>query len=112
MARSKVFSLAEALAMGPPREGRLAIEVFDHGTLDLLVYDPPRPDPQQPHKKDEVYIVARGSAQFFDGDAHHAIEAGACVFVPAGEVHRFDDCSEDFLLWVIFYGPDGGEVPA
>jgi hypothetical protein len=24
-------------------------------------------------------------------------------------VHRFEDFTEDFLVWVFFYGPEGGE---
>ena len=31
------------------------------------------------------------------------------VFVPAGQIHRFEDFSSDFVVWVVFYGPEGGE---
>ena len=24
--------------------------------------------------------------------------------------HRFEEFSDDFLVWVFFYGPEGGEV--
>jgi hypothetical protein len=34
------------------------------------------------------------------------------VFVAAGQVHRFEDFSSDFAVWVAFYGPDGGEKDA
>ena len=27
----------------------------------------------------------------------------------AGVGHRFEDFSEDLAVWVIFYGPEGGE---
>ena len=30
-------------------------------------------------------------------------------FVAAGTVHRFENFSGDLTLWVIFYGPEGGE---
>ena len=36
-------------------------------------------------------------------------EAGTVAFVAAGETHRFEDLSDDFAVWVLFYGPDGGE---
>jgi hypothetical protein len=26
-------------------------------------------------------------------------------------VHRFEDFSDDFCTWVMFYGPEGGEQP-
>ena len=32
------------------------------------------------------------------------------LFVPAGVEHRFDDFSDDFAAWVVFFGPKGGEV--
>ena len=34
------------------------------------------------------------------------------LFVAAGQVHRFEDFSNDFAVWVFFYGPDGGEEPS
>ena len=30
-------------------------------------------------------------------------------FVAAGVVHRFEEFTEDFGVWVMFYGPEGGE---
>jgi hypothetical protein len=30
----------------------------------------------------------------------------------AGTAHRFEDVSDDLVVWVVFYGPEGGEVPA
>jgi mannose-6-phosphate isomerase-like protein (cupin superfamily) len=37
---------------------------------------------------------------------------GDFLFAPAGVVHRFEFFSQDLTLWVIFYGPEGGEKPA
>lgn len=31
------------------------------------------------------------------------------MFVPAGMTHRFEDFSADFVTWVVFWGPEGGE---
>jgi hypothetical protein len=31
------------------------------------------------------------------------------LFVPAGDLHRFEDFSEDLAVWGLFYGPEGGE---
>jgi uncharacterized protein YjlB len=45
-------------------------------------------------------------------DGHRQpFEAGEALFVPAGVTHRFEDYSDDFCAWVIFYGPVGGEEP-
>jgi mannose-6-phosphate isomerase-like protein (cupin superfamily) len=102
-------SLLEALAKGPPPHGNLAIPVFAHGSLEAELYAPVDHDPQRPHERDEIYVVARGRGTFFDGTARHHVEAGAFLFVAAGEVHRFEDFSSDFAVWVFFYGPTGGE---
>lgn len=34
---------------------------------------------------------------------------GDLLFVPAGVVHRFEEFTDDFATWVMFYGPEGGE---
>jgi hypothetical protein len=31
--------------------------------------------------------------------------------VKAGVEHRFEEFSKDLAVWVVFYGPDGGELP-
>ena len=33
-----------------------------------------------------------------------------CLFVPAGVEHRFEDFTDDLAVWVVFYGPEGGEA--
>ncbi|HEX8921056.1 MAG TPA: cupin domain-containing protein, partial [Pyrinomonadaceae bacterium] len=66
-------------------------------------------DPQQPHTRDEAYIVAQGSGQFINGEQREAFAAGDFLFVPAGVEHRFVNFTDDLILWVIFYGPEGGE---
>jgi len=86
--------------------------VFSHGSLVVELYTPVGQDPQKPHARDEIYFVARGAGQFFDGTKRHAIEPGSFIFVPAGHVHRFEDFSSDFTVWVAFYGPEGGEADA
>jgi mannose-6-phosphate isomerase-like protein (cupin superfamily) len=105
-------SLAEALANGPPPEDNLAVPIFAHGSLEVELYTPKGHDPQKPHWRDEVYLVSRGTAKFFDGQCRHAVSPGSFLFVAAGQPHQFEDFSEDFAVWVFFYGPDGGEVPA
>jgi mannose-6-phosphate isomerase-like protein (cupin superfamily) len=91
------------------REARRFAEVFRHGTLVVELYAPRGKDPQSPHARDEVYIVARGSGVFFcDGKRGH-FQAGDFLFAPAGIEHRFEEFTEDFATWVLFYGPEGGE---
>jgi mannose-6-phosphate isomerase-like protein (cupin superfamily) len=111
---TRVFhaSLADALGKGPPPTGNLAVPIFSHGSLVVELYTPVGHDPQKPHTRDEVYFVTRGSGHFFDGVQRRSVEAGSFLFVPAGQVHRFEDFSSDFTVWVVFYGPEGGEPVA
>ena len=98
-------SLLEALAKGPPPPGNLAIPVFAQGPLEVELYTPQGQDTQKPHDRPECYVVARGHGKFFDGVNRQDVQEGAFLFVPPGQVHRFEDFSPDFAVWVIFYGP-------
>lgn len=89
--------------------GNCFLELYDHGTLVVEMYQPVDVDPQKPHDRDEVYIVISGTGEFLSDDTITRFQPGDFLFVPAGVDHRFIDFSEDFLTWVIFYGPKGGE---
>jgi Mannose-6-phosphate isomerase len=104
--------LAEALSKGPPPADNLAVPIFTHGSLAVELYMPVGRDPQKPHLRDEVYFVIRGTGFFFDGERRQQVAAGSFLFVPAGQLHRFEDFSSDFVVWVVFYGPEGGETDA
>src|SRR5262245_51296700 len=111
-ARAVHVGLAEALTKGPPPPGNLAVPIFSHGSLVVELYTPVDHDPQKPHTRDEIYFVTCGKGSFFDGERRHPVEAGSFLFVPAGQIHRFEAFSSDFAVWVAFYGPEGGETPA
>lgn len=85
------------------------INLFNHGSLEVELYKPEIVDKQQPHKKDEVYIIASGQSKFINESKIVDVEKGDFLFVAAGNEHRFFDFSNDFSTWVIFYGPKGGE---
>ena len=82
-----------------------------NGSMTLEFYAPRGTDSQTPHTKDEVYIIMRGQGWFRSGSDRFAVKNGDALFVPAGVEHRFEDFSDDFDTWVIFYGPEGGEKP-
>jgi mannose-6-phosphate isomerase-like protein (cupin superfamily) len=88
---------------------QLFLELFTHGTLSVEVYKPIEKDLQQPHEKDEVYIVISGEGDFYSDGKYYKFKQGDFLFVPAGVEHRFENFSEDFATWVIFYGVKGGE---
>ena len=103
------MTVESALEAVRDSEDRAYGVLLEHGTLQIGLYKPGRVDPQQPHRKDEVYFVQSGNGFFVCDGNRQAFEAGEALFVRAGVVHRFEDFSEDFAAWVVFYGPDGGE---
>jgi mannose-6-phosphate isomerase-like protein (cupin superfamily) len=102
-------TLLDAESRLPTPDGKRFVELFAHGTLQVELYAPRGTDPQQPHSRDEVYVVARGSGVFFDGTARVNFQAGDFLFVPARVPHRFEQFTGDLAVWVMFYGPEGGE---
>jgi mannose-6-phosphate isomerase-like protein (cupin superfamily) len=81
-----------------------------HGTLELGYYSPVGVDPQQPHEQDEIYVIVTGTGRFLCGLDESEFGPGDALFVPAGVEHRFVDFTEDTEMWVVFYGPPGGEL--
>ena len=102
-------TIDSAIDMGPAPDGNLAIPVFNHGSMELELYVPGKTDPQAPHTRDEIYIVNKGSGEFYDGDKIISFQKGSFIFVPAGTEHRFQNYTDDLVVWVIFFGPEGGE---
>ena len=113
---------ARRMALDP---GRLSARLLAHGTMEVRWYVPPGADPQTPHDRDELYMIASGTAVFvraeerapfqdnallsLAGEERVSVQAGDLLFVPAGTAHRFEAMSPDFGSWMVFYGPEGGE---
>lgn len=111
----------------PVLPGHLSALVASHGSVELRWYAPRREDDQMPHDRDEIYVIVSGAAVFLRaeerapfsddhdlslaGEERVSVQPGDVVFVPAGTVHRFEALSADFGSWMLFYGPEGGEVP-
>jgi|SRR5215469_347838 len=93
---------------GPER--KTFATVFTHGTLQLDIYSPQKIDRQQPHSRDEVYIVVQGSGEYISAAGRQPFQQGDFLFAPAGEIHRFETFTDDAVFWVLFYGPEGGEA--
>jgi mannose-6-phosphate isomerase-like protein (cupin superfamily) len=104
-----VLPAMEAAAV-PKEPGRQSARIFTHGTFEARWYAPTGPDRQQPHTRDEAYVIVRGTGTFFCAGKHARFGPGDMLWVPAGAEHRFEDFSSDLAAWVIFYGPEGGEA--
>lgn len=93
----------------PAAEGAPYVEFLRSPHLSVGVYrlSAGARDPQRPHTEDEVYYVLRGRARFTASGRTVPVAAGECIFVAAGEEHRFHDIEEDLELLVVF-GPSEG----
>jgi mannose-6-phosphate isomerase-like protein (cupin superfamily) len=83
--------------------------MMKHGSMTLEYFAPQEIDTQTPHKQDEIYIIIKGHSSFYRNGEHISCKKNDVLFVPAGMEHYFENFSDDFATWVIFYGPDGGE---
>jgi len=110
--RSRVIRLAEAQRCIPGPAGERFVSVLQRGPLDVKLVEPARPNEQTPHEQDEIYIVIRGRGVLFHDGKRDPFESGDLLFVAAATEHRFEEFSHDLLVWRVFYGPRGGEVPA
>ena len=102
-------TIEEGLARLPGPGGERFVQVFAHGTLSVEVYAPRGADTQQPHARDEVYVVARGRGEFVSGESRVPAGPNDFLFAAANVPHRFENFTDDFAVWVLFYGPEGGE---
>jgi mannose-6-phosphate isomerase-like protein (cupin superfamily) len=93
-----------------PDAGRLSAMLMRHGSMEMRWYTPKWTDPQEPHDRDEIYVVIAGCGWFVRGQERVTFGPGDALFVPAGQSHRFEDFTPDLAAWVIFYGP-AGEMP-
>ena len=50
-----------------------------------------------------------GRGDFRNGAVSHPFQPGDVLFVAAGVEHAFENFSDDLYVWVMFYGPPGGE---
>ncbi len=105
-AQESKLSLKEAMLKIPGAKGERFFQAMTKEGMSLVLYSPKGKDEQRPHKRDEVYIVAKGTGRFFDGSKTYDFVAGDVLYVPAGVEHRFESFSDDFLTWVVFYGPE------
>jgi mannose-6-phosphate isomerase-like protein (cupin superfamily) len=116
-------TIADAKAT-PNDIGRSTALMLANGSLELRWFAPKQEDGQTPHDRDELYIIASGTGTFMRAVDSHPFDdtalpiqgeesvpfgPGDALFVAAGTMHRFEEFSDDFAAWVIFYGPEGGE---
>jgi mannose-6-phosphate isomerase-like protein (cupin superfamily) len=98
------LSIADTMA-ALSRKGEDFSRLLEQPSFDVSLYKPTGIDPQKPHARDELYVIASGSGRFTCNGETENFAASDVFFVPAGVEHRFVDFSADFSTWVIFFGP-------
>lgn len=96
-------SLAAALAL--PRTPGRSTEIFIDGDMEIRFAARPTNGPQIPHLRDEFYVVATGTARYRVEETATKVGPGDLLFAAAHIAHGFEDVSDDFSVWVMFYGP-------
>jgi mannose-6-phosphate isomerase-like protein (cupin superfamily) len=106
---NKKVSLLDAVEKLKMETEKRFVMIMKHGSMSVEYFSPLKQDNQTPHRQDELYVINRGHGSFNRNGEKIECKAGDVLFVPAGMPHQFENFSDDFATWVIFYGPDGGE---
>ena len=105
----KKVSLLEAIEQLKQEVEKPFTVLMRHGTMSVEYFAPQKVDSQSPHRQDELYVVVRGHGQLNRNGEILECKAGDLMFVPAGMEHQFQNFTDDFATWVVFYGKEGGE---
>lgn len=82
---------------------KILATLLEREKMYVEIYRPHETDHQIAHSQDEIYLVISGSGIFFNNGTRSTFGAGDLIFVAAGIEHRFEDFTDDFATWVIFY---------
>jgi len=85
------------------KEGVWDLEPFKKGEVTLVFFAPRETDYQTSHEEDEFYFIARGNGEILIDGERFKCETGDAFFVEAKVAHRFENFSDDFATWAIFF---------
>lgn len=103
------FTIDEFLAKLPLpadekwKDGVFDIEPFKKGNVSLVFFAPRGTDYQTFHDEDEFYFIARGSGELIIDDERFSCAVGDVFFVSAKVSHHFENFTDDFATWAIFF---------
>lgn len=100
----KAITLSEAM-QSVSSGATLYARLIQEPSGDVGFYRPRPTDPQEPHERDEIYVVASGTGTLMCAGQSATLRTGDVIFVPRGAEHRFVNFDDDFATWVILLGP-------
>jgi mannose-6-phosphate isomerase-like protein (cupin superfamily) len=99
----ELFSKLPLTANEKWKDGVWDLEPFEKDGVKLVFFAPRGVDYQTSHDDDEFYFIARGSGRIVIADESFAFRAGDVFFVAAKVPHCFEEFTEDFATWAIFF---------
>jgi len=103
------FTVEEFLAKLPLpadekwRNGVPFTTAFKKGNVSVEFFAPRGTDYQTFHEEDEFYFIVRGSGELIIENERYNCEIGDAFFVPAKAAHHFENFTDGFATWAIFF---------
>ncbi len=85
------------------KEGVRDVETFRKGSVYKILFAPRGTDYQTFHDEDEFYFIVRGKGELIIDNERFTCETGDSFFVPAKVPHHFENFTEDFATWAVFF---------
>ncbi len=85
------------------KDGVWDVEAFKKGSVSLVFFAPKAIDYQTFHEEDEFYFIVRGAGELIIENERFSCAVGDAVFVAAKAAHHFENFTDDFATWAIFF---------
>ena len=85
------------------QEGIYFTTAFKRKDVSLEFFAPRGNDYQTMHEEDEFYFIVSGSGELIIGSEKFTCKVGDSFFVSAKTSHHFENFTEDFAVWAVFF---------
>jgi mannose-6-phosphate isomerase-like protein (cupin superfamily) len=85
------------------KDGVWDIETFRKNGISKILFAPRGTDYQTFHEEDEFYFIVRGKGELIIDKERFSCEVGDAFFVHAKIPHHFENFTEDFATWAVFF---------
>jgi mannose-6-phosphate isomerase-like protein (cupin superfamily) len=85
------------------KEGVWDVEPFRRDGVSLVFFAPRGRDYQTSHEEDEFYFIVGGTGEIVIGGERQSFSPGDVFFVAGGVEHHFENFTDDFATWAVFF---------